>query len=310
MFFTKKEEKSGWEINDQFLNRYERDHPVEEYRLSELYACFRQSEGRVCFWYENKFLVNLKCSETVFRTIVNEHHVFACDDYVGNVLVSNYSGLDGSVWIVQNGNVRLNEQIFDLSLITLRENNEGYFSVVHDDIEITQIEDKHLPDFKSAMLTSMQQSAAGLSGKALENHLKIQHERKLSEERQVMATRNKQVSDSGYSHIILTTETVSPFEVEERLGIITAECVYGMNIFKDVFAAISDVFGGRSNFTQNLLKSARESVLLELRKEAYERGADAVVAVDLDYSEFSGGGKSMLFIVASGTAIKIKNRSS
>ena len=81
-----------------------------------------------------------------------------------------------------------------------------------------------------------------------------------------------------------------------------------MNIFKDLFAAFSDFFGGRSNVTQNLLKDARDNVLLELRKEAYERGADAVIAVDLDYSEFSGGGKSMLFIVASGTAIKINSQ--
>ena len=106
--------------------------------------------------------------------------------------------------------------------------------------------------------------------------------------------------------VILTTESQTNFKIEKRINIITAECVFGMNIFKDFFASVRDVVGGRSESIQKTLKESKEIVLAELKKEAYEIGANAVVGIDLDYSEFSGGGKSMLFIVASGTAVRIK----
>ena len=108
-----------------------------------------------------------------------------------------------------------------------------------------------------------------------------------------------------FREIILTTETAHNLPVTERLGIVTAECVFGMHIFKDLFTAGRDLFGGRSATMQNTLKDARNTVLKELREEAIALGADAVVGVDLDYSEISGGGKSMLFLVASGTAVKL-----
>lgn len=108
------------------------------------------------------------------------------------------------------------------------------------------------------------------------------------------------------SKIMLTTESSPQLEITERIEIITAECVFGMNIFKDLFAGIRDIVGGRSNATQNILKDSRKMVLNELKKEACLLGANAVVAVDLNYSEFSGGGKSMLLVIATGTAVKIK----
>lgn len=109
--------------------------------------------------------------------------------------------------------------------------------------------------------------------------------------------------------IILTTES-SPIDlsVEKRLEIITAECVYGMNIFRDMFAAVRDIVGGRSGATQKVLRDARKMSLSELKREALMLGADAVIGVKLDYSEISGGGKSqMLMIVASGTAVTLKS---
>lgn len=109
--------------------------------------------------------------------------------------------------------------------------------------------------------------------------------------------------ESELAEIVLTTETVVDFKVTQRLEIITAECVFGMNIFRDLFAGIRDIAGGRSEATQKVLRDSRKTVLNELRKEAHSIGANAVIGVDLDYSEFSGGGKSMLFLVASGTAV-------
>ena len=89
------------------------------------------------------------------------------------------------------------------------------------------------------------------------------------------------------------------------VGVVTAECVFGMNIFRDIFAAVRDVVGGRSDASEKVLKDLKATCLTELKEEAYKVGADAVLGIDLDYSEFSGGGKSMLFLVASGTAVKI-----
>jgi uncharacterized protein YbjQ (UPF0145 family) len=105
--------------------------------------------------------------------------------------------------------------------------------------------------------------------------------------------------------LVLTTETVlSGYAISERLEIITAECVFGMNIFRDMFAGVRDFFGGRSKASQKVLRDARRTCLAELRREALMVGADAVIAVDLDYSEISGDGKSMLLVVASGTAVR------
>ena len=111
--------------------------------------------------------------------------------------------------------------------------------------------------------------------------------------------------NSKSNEIILTTApTLEGYQVTETLEVITAECAFGMNIIRDVFASFTDFFGGRSNSTQQVLRDARKQCLYELKKEAADLGADAVIAIDLDYSEFTGQGKSMLFLVASGTAVK------
>jgi len=106
---------------------------------------------------------------------------------------------------------------------------------------------------------------------------------------------------------ITTSYEIAKANVTEEIDIITAEVVYGMNIFKDIFASVRDVVGGRSESVQNILKDSRKAVLLELRKEALLIGADAVIAVDLDYQELSGGGKNgMIMLVASGTAVLLE----
>ena len=115
------------------------------------------------------------------------------------------------------------------------------------------------------------------------------------------------VIDELAADLILTTEFAMPeYKVTQRLDIITAECVFGMNMFRDMFASVRDILGGRSGASQKVLRDARKTCLTELRREALISGADAVIGVDLDYSEISGGGKSMLLVVASGTAVKIQ----
>jgi uncharacterized protein YbjQ (UPF0145 family) len=100
------------------------------------------------------------------------------------------------------------------------------------------------------------------------------------------------------------------YKIIKTIEIVTAECVFGMNLFRDFFAAVTDIFGGRSNATQQILRDARKICLRGLKDEAHSVGANAVISVTLNYSELSGQGKSMLFLVAAGTAVIVEPISS
>ena len=105
--------------------------------------------------------------------------------------------------------------------------------------------------------------------------------------------------------ILLTTETATNLKIIKRIEIVTAECAFGMNIFKDLFAGVRDIVGGRSEAVQKTMRDARRTALYELKREAHLVGANAVVGVDLDYVELSSAG-SMIMLVASGTAVIIE----
>lgn len=109
------------------------------------------------------------------------------------------------------------------------------------------------------------------------------------------------------SKIILSTSMfIAKREIAKEIDVITYECAYGMNIFRDFFNSVRDVVGGRSRTVETLLRDARVTAMQGLREEALKIGADAVIAIDFDYSELSGGGKSgMLVAIASGTAVKL-----
>ena len=114
----------------------------------------------------------------------------------------------------------------------------------------------------------------------------------------------KAVEALAIESVTLTTETVISLPIVRRIEVITAECAFGMNIFKDLFAGVRDIVGGRSETIQNTMREARRTTLYELKREAYSLGANAVVGVDLDYVELSSSG-SMVMLVASGTAVEI-----
>jgi len=103
--------------------------------------------------------------------------------------------------------------------------------------------------------------------------------------------------------IITTTPTIEGHSVREYLGIVTGEAILGANLFKDLFAGIRDLVGGRSAAYEQELQRARQIALAELEQRAAELGAQAVVGVDLDY-EVIGQGGSMLMVSASGTAVR------
>lgn len=104
--------------------------------------------------------------------------------------------------------------------------------------------------------------------------------------------------------IVTTTPSLDGRPATEYLGIVTGEAIVGANIFKDIMASIRDVAGGRSGAYQRSLRSAREQALREMVGEAQGRGADAVVAVHLDY-EVLGSSNGMLMVSATGTAVKL-----
>lgn len=103
----------------------------------------------------------------------------------------------------------------------------------------------------------------------------------------------------------ITTEAWAGDEVE-RLGVVASEVVFGMNVFKDALAGIRDIVGGRSGAVQNTLRDAREAAFEEISVQAAELGADAVIAVDINYHSMSttGGTHNMMMVAVSGTAIK------
>lgn len=133
----------------------------------------------------------------------------------------------------------------------------------------------------------------------------------ITDNQAVNEIRHKQSVDSKKADKVKLTTAFefTNYEIADEITIVTSECVFGMNIFRDFFAGMSDFFGGRSSASQKVLRDARETCLRELKKEAYEIGADGVIGIDLDYSEISGKGKGMLFLVASGTAVKLKPKS-
>jgi uncharacterized protein YbjQ (UPF0145 family) len=104
--------------------------------------------------------------------------------------------------------------------------------------------------------------------------------------------------------IISTTATIEGKPAREYLGIVTGEVIVGANIFKDLFASVRDIVGGRSGAYESSLRDARKTALSEMAEEARALGADAVIGVDLDY-EVIGQGGSMLMVSASGTAVKL-----
>jgi uncharacterized protein YbjQ (UPF0145 family) len=104
--------------------------------------------------------------------------------------------------------------------------------------------------------------------------------------------------------IVTTTQTVEGRRVIEYRGIVTGEAILGANIFRDLFAGIRDIVGGRSGAYEKALREARETALAEMEQEARRLGGDAIVGVDLDY-EVVGKDSGMLMVSASGTAVKL-----
>ncbi|MDY0296651.1 MAG: heavy metal-binding domain-containing protein [Acidobacteriota bacterium] len=103
--------------------------------------------------------------------------------------------------------------------------------------------------------------------------------------------------------IITTTPSIEGKKIQAYLGVITGEAIMGANMFKDLFAGIRDLVGGRSSVYERELTRARQVALQELEERAAALGADSVVGVDIDY-EVLGQNNGMLMVSVSGTAVR------
>lgn len=104
--------------------------------------------------------------------------------------------------------------------------------------------------------------------------------------------------------LITTTNNIEGKQITEYYGLVTGEAIIGANIFKDFFAAITDVVGGRSGAYEKALREAKDIAVAEMQERAQAYGANAVIAVDLDY-ETVGRDSGMLMVSASGTAVRV-----
>jgi uncharacterized protein YbjQ (UPF0145 family) len=102
--------------------------------------------------------------------------------------------------------------------------------------------------------------------------------------------------------LLSTTAVIEGQPVSRYLGVVTGEAIIGANIFRDVFAAVRDIVGGRSATYEKALGEAREVALAEMQRRALELGASAVIGIDIDY-EVLGQNNGMLMVAVSGTAV-------
>ena len=104
--------------------------------------------------------------------------------------------------------------------------------------------------------------------------------------------------------LVLTTPNIENARITQYLGLVSGEAILGANIFKDLFAGIRDIVGGRSAAYEEELRNAKDIAIKEMIEQAQSLGGNAIVAVDLDYETIgSSGGGGMLMVSASGTAI-------
>ncbi len=103
--------------------------------------------------------------------------------------------------------------------------------------------------------------------------------------------------------LLTTTNSLDGYKIKEYLGIVSGETIIGANMFRDLFAEIVDIVGGRSGGYEKVLKEAKETAMEEMSVKAEQLGANAIIGIDLDYETVGKG--TMLMVVASGTAVKI-----
>ncbi|MBU3942787.1 heavy metal-binding domain-containing protein [Patescibacteria group bacterium] len=150
-------------------------------------------------------------------------------------------------------------------------------------------------------------------GKKISTFGKIQIEGKdvckdCKQEVETKIRERKEILETGKAERVIatTTPTVEDYKITQYLGIVSSEAIFGVDVVKDFFASIRDVWGGRSKTMQREFNRAKDTAIRELKVESALLGGDAVIGVTLDYENITGKNSQMIMVVAKGTAVKIE----
>lgn len=140
----------------------------------------------------------------------------------------------------------------------------------------------------------------------------------LMEEKRIEAKKKEEIEENQRireeelkekrNSIFITTETYVDKPIEKRICIVSAQCVYGLNIIKDLFSSIRDIVGGRVDSIESGLDKANATVIKELKEKAFLNGGDAVIAVKIEHT-YSNSGGTILSVFATGTVVKFIQKS-
>jgi uncharacterized protein YbjQ (UPF0145 family) len=289
-----------YELIDTTINK--------SYPFNKLFAAFNEQEELMTIWFNNQFLATLSCAKRVFDSILTRG-VRECSDFIFPLKNTDFSNGKTSI-VFSGGHLLINNKPKELSQLVLTENESNELLISDTREQLALISRDMKKEFIEAYQYALDNLTKKMTGKALaifEAEVnKEQADLRWAQQQKEEALKYAEAEKADFKHIILTTESVSPFTVKKRLGIVSAEYAHRTKMLQHFLAELSSIGQQRASSTQKALKQAKETVLLELRREAYLLGADAVVAVDLDYSEISGAGDPLLFLVANGTAITIE----
>lgn len=112
---------------------------------------------------------------------------------------------------------------------------------------------------------------------------------------------NKDILDD----IFITTETMINVQIKKRLGIVSSQCIYGLNIVKDIFSSIRNIVGGRIQSIEEALEEANKQIIEDLKIKAYLQGANAVIGVKIEHTYNNTNGGSILSVFATGTLVQL-----
>lgn len=282
-----------------------------QYRYEDLFGAYK--DGFVTFWYKNRYLTTLPIQESIFDNMVSKRGLNACVDFIPLNISDPFKARNGTDFFFIGRDIQTLQHAFPVDTLALNDDMEG-LQVLHDSKKIGVFESSLTQVLKNSFAEAMELAQCPISQSAAERWDELKQQEKLkaeaSEKEAAQEAEFKVQESAGFPKIILTTESPSPFPVSDRLGIVSAEYAHRSKMLSSAFAEITSIGKDRSTHTQSALKKAKEIVLLELKREAYLLGADAVVAIDLDYSEVGGAGDPLLFLVANGTAVKIQTETS
>ncbi len=107
--------------------------------------------------------------------------------------------------------------------------------------------------------------------------------------------------------IVMTTEAQDGLAVATRISVVSAQCAFGARVFKDVFASVQDITDGRAKVVEQTMQDGVKVVMQDLKHQAIELGADAVVAITMQYTPIGYGSSNMTLVSGMGTAVRLRD---